>query len=267
MEDFSNPTCLYRLTSQKADVDLAARIGEQLRLAEEPAEDRLLTLYDTFDWAIHDDGGWLEEDCGGDGCLLRWSALDGAETPLIQALREPPGFASDLPEGPVRERVLGAGGIRRLLPMVRLRRHAHLLRVLDDEDKTVVRLVLEQDAFEDPATGRSGPLGTLVRVLPVRGYDAELRDCLDLLDTLPELEPGPAPGARFLDALAAIGRRPGDYSSRLDYSLDPHQRADSVTKTILRGLLATLERNIDLSLIHISEPTRLLRRSRMPSSA
>jgi CHAD domain-containing protein len=236
---------VYRLNSRSAGLDLIARIGEHLRLAEEPAEDRALTLYDTFDWAIYADGGWLEHDCGGDRTLLRWFTLDGAGPPLIQASQEPPGFACDLPQGPVRERILSVSGIRRLLPMVRLRRHAHLLRVLDDEDKTVVRLFLEQDLFEDPATGRSGPLGTLLRVLPVRGYDDELRGCVDLLDALPELGPGPAPGEAYLDALAAIGRSPGDYSSKLDYSLDPRQRADSVTKTILRGLLVTLERNVD----------------------
>jgi CHAD domain-containing protein len=46
------------------------------------------------------------------------------------------------------------------------------------------------------------------------------------------------------EALAAAGRRPGDYSSRLDYHLDPDKRADASAKEILLGLLDTMEANV-----------------------
>lgn len=243
MHALQHPLTLYRLNARVTGSDLIAHLGAQLRLAEEPAEDRVLSLYDTFDWLIHGDGGLLETDCGADGTLLRWTALNDPSQTLTQDISDPPGFAADLPQGPVRRRILDVSGIRRLLPVVRLHRRGHLLRVLDDEDKTVVRLVLEGNTFEDPVSGRSGDLGTFLRVSPVRGYDEELRRCLDVLDGLAVLEPSPAP--LHLDALAAIGRRAGDYSSKLDHRLDPHERADAVTKTILQGLLDTLERNID----------------------
>ena len=42
-----------------------------------------------------------------------------------------------------------------------------------------------------------------------------------------------------------MGRRPGDYSSKLDYHLDGDQRADATAKEILRGLLDTLEANLE----------------------
>ena len=243
MEASNHPRTLYRLNTADTGTDLAARLSAHLRLAEEPGENRLLTLYDTFDWAVYADGGFLEHDCGLDGCVLRWRALEREAEPLTQPAPNAPGFAAELPDGPVRGRILKVSGIRRLLPIVRLRRQGHLLRVLDDEDKTVVRLVLLEESFEDPATGRTGGQGTFVRVVPVRGYDHELGRCLDLLDALPGLEA--SSGTEYLDALGAIGRRPGDYSSKLDYRLDPNERADSVTKTIMRGLLDTLERNID----------------------
>jgi CHAD domain-containing protein len=238
-----HPSPLYRLKAPGQQTDLAARIAAHLRLAEEPAERRSLTLYDTFDWAIHEDGGWLEYDCGAGGCLLRFSPRDGVAESLTQDVPEPPVFAADLPQGPVRERILGVGDIRRLLPIVRIHRQGHLLRVLDDEDKTVVRLVVQEESFEDPASGRSGELGTYLKAVPVRGYERELRRCLELLDSLPEL--AAARGPKYLDALTAIGRRPGDYSSKLDYQLEPGQRADAVTKIIMLGLLDTIERNID----------------------
>jgi len=243
LDPLERPTSLFRLRSAGPEQDLSARIAAHLRLAEEPAEGSVSTLYDTFDWAVHGDGGLLEYDCGAQGCLLRWSRPGDAAAALIQTVPGPPGFAADLPDGPVRERILSVTGIRRLLPIVRVRRQGHLLRVLDDEDKTVVRLLLEAELLEDPATGTSASLGTFLRVFPVRGYDREHERCLGQLASLPELAQATDPG--YLDALAAIGRRPGDYSSKLDYRLDPDERADAVTKTIMLGLLDTLERNID----------------------
>jgi hypothetical protein len=42
------------------------------------------------------------------------------------------------------------------------------------------------------------------------------------------LEPARTP--LVLEALAAAGRRPGDYSSKLDYHLDADERADAAAK-------------------------------------
>ncbi|WP_462320788.1 CHAD domain-containing protein, partial [Halochromatium sp.] len=48
-----------------------------------------------------------------------------------------------------------------------------------------------------------------------------------------------------LEALLAAGHQPGAYSTKLDEQLVPDQRADLATKQILRGLLSTLEANIE----------------------
>ncbi len=142
----------------------------------------------------------------------------------------------------MRSRILEVAGIRRLLPVMEVETRTRTLRALDDDDKTLWRTALDEGRFRDPRSGREGELGVRVRVLPLRGYDAERDALLELLTG--ELGLIPAERPRLADALEAAGRRPCDYSPKIDFHLDPDARADAVTKTILLGLLETMERNL-----------------------
>jgi CHAD domain-containing protein len=134
-------------------------------------------------------------------------------------------------------------GLRRLLPLLEVHGRVQTLRLLNDDDKTVARLLLEDNRFRDPARDREGPLAVRLRLMPVRGYEDDLREIAEMLDRDLGLEP--ARTTVLPEALAAAGRRPGDYSSKLDYHLDPDKRADASTKEIMLGLLDTLEANIE----------------------
>jgi CHAD domain-containing protein len=81
-----------------------------------------------------------------------------------------------------------------------------------------------------------------LRVRVVRGYLQEYRQALAMLEAELGLTPARTPLA--LEAFAAAGRKPGDYSSRLDFRLDPDGRADATAKEILLHLLDTLEANV-----------------------
>jgi len=235
--------CLEFLAPSRLATDaLVSLIGERRRLAEEAARPCERVFYDTFDWALWADGGILERRKEEKVFTLIWSGIDQGSEPLSQPAPTEPAFAVDLGPGPVRERVLNPAGIRRLLPVMGIRTRTRRLRLLDDEDKTVARIAIDQSRFEDPVGGREGDLRVRLRVLPVRGYDSERDSALDMLSGELGLEPATTP--TVLEALAAAGRRPGDYSSKIDFSLDPNERADSVAKTILLGLLDTLERNV-----------------------
>lgn len=238
----SKSTLDFCLPAHLAADTAVSLIGERWRLAEEPARLSDRAYYDTFDWSLWGAGGVLEWHEEPGASQLIWTALDQESEPLSQPCPEAPAFAQDLPPGPVRSRILAPAGIRRLLPMMRIRARERILRLLDDEDKTVARIALEADHFADPASGREGELPTRLRLLPLRGYDEERDAALELLSGELGLEPSQTPAA--LEALTAAGRRPGDYSSKIDAKLDPRERADTVTKTILLGQLDTLERNV-----------------------
>lgn len=222
--------------------DVKDSIHVQRRLAEEPAATIARRYYDSFDWAVYLAGAAVEERLDGERHLLVWHDLRVDTPALEQEIAAEPGFARDLPPGPVRERLEPVVPLRRLLPLIEVRSAVHTLRLLNDDEKTVARLILEEDRYIDAARGREGPLASRLRLVPVKGYEDDLRETAQMLDRDMDLAPACAP--LLLDALAAAGRRPADYSSQLNYHLDPNKRADASTKEILLGLLDTIEANV-----------------------
>ena len=245
----SEPPLVYLCPPGAGTAQVLSALAASWRLAEEPRGQVCRVFYDTFDWALFADGGLLElrstSGGPGPGAELRWSPVGGAESPpsepLAQSAPAEPSFAAALAEGPVRSRILKVAGMRRLLPMMRVETEIRRLRALDDDDKTLWRASVEEGRFLDPRSGRTGELAVRVRVRPLRGFDDERDALLDQLNS--ELGLTPAQTPLLVQALAAAGRRPGDYSSKIDFHLNPEDRADAVTKTILLGLLHTIERN------------------------
>jgi CHAD domain-containing protein len=240
MSDIAQEYLIPDGTSSQHIKDL---IQARRNFTEEPAQEVTKRFLDSFDWSVYLAGASVEERLNGGRRRLLWHDLRADSPPCVQTIEQEPGFAWDLPEGPVRKRIEPVLGIRRLLPLLEVRGSVQTLRLLNSDDKTVVRLLLEDNRFLDPVRGREGPLAVRLRLLPVRGYEEYLREIAQMLDQDLGLEP--AHTTVLPEALAAAGRRPGDYSSKLDYHLDPDQRADMSAKEILLGLLDTLEANIE----------------------
>ena len=199
------------------------------------------TFLETFDWRVFSAGGILESQSGGRGVELSWRKRKNGLLLHRAKLDSPPGFIQDLPNGAFRDNLAPVLEMRKLLPLVRIESSQQMLRVLGDEDKTVVRLELERSRYVSPDGEQSGDLGMRIHLIPVRGYDGDFDRVAHVLQELLAA----ADTSMFDGAVQAIGRVPGDYSSKLNYRLDPGGRGDRVTKTIHLGLLRTLEANID----------------------
>ncbi|MCF7984151.1 MAG: CHAD domain-containing protein [Thiohalocapsa sp.] len=198
---------------------------------------------DSFDWRLYAAGAALEEIGADTGRELVWHDLaDGGASVVRQRIPEEPGFAQAMAPGPVRERLLPLLGIRRLLPLLDLDIGRRSLNVLDDEDKTVVRILIEEPRLRADNERAELPLSGRVRLLPVRGYGDALREVADLLEG--ELGLAAVYAPVLLEALSAAGIHPCSYSPKLDYRLDPRQRADAAAKEIHLGLLDTLSANV-----------------------
>ncbi len=223
--------------------DIKDLLKAQRRFTEEPVKTVTRRFFDSFEWSIFQGGAALEERLDGRRHSLIWHDLRADTAPLEQDIDGSPGFAWELSAGPVRERVGPLLGVRRLLPLLEVTTEVRMLRLLNDDDKTVVRLMLEENRFSDPMRQREGVLAVRLQLRSVRGYEGALRETAKMLDRDLGLEPARTPV--LLEALSAAGRRPGDYSSKLDYHLDPDERADASTKEILLGLLDTLEANVE----------------------
>ncbi len=226
---------------QGQDIEaLKAAIAAEYRLQEEPEQSLERSFLDSFDWRLHDAGGVMEYRRDARRGELLWLDRGSGELLHRLPLEQAPGFTDALPAGSLRDDLQPILEMRTLLPLLHIDSRLTTLRVLDDEEKTVVRLELDKAAFRAPDGQLSGELGTRVHLRPVRGYDTEFdhvaRVCNELLAR--------ADGGLYESGLQAIGRRPGDYSSKLDYKLDPAERADQASNEIHLGLLDTMEANI-----------------------
>lgn len=224
---------------------LVALIEQRFSAERAPESTGSCRLFESFDWRLYNAG-----------LSLQWCFAEAtAPTALLRDLRKPdpvlaqqpmptaPGLLEEMPPGPVRERLAPLLEMRRLLPMLDLISQQTPFRLLNEDDKTVVRLVIEQNRFRDPSSGRAGTLMRRLRLQGVRGYAEHLEQAQSLL--LDELGFTRLREPLAVEALLAAGHRPGAYSSKLDERLEPTQRADLATKQILRGLLHTLEANIE----------------------
>jgi CHAD domain-containing protein len=197
------------------------------------------TFYDTFDRRLHAAGLVLVH------ADRRLALLDGSgyaeragdERP------DPPDrvLAIDLPGGRLRDLLLPIVDVRALIPVTRIHSRARPLQAVNDDGKTVARLVIEE-----PTVARSGGPGVRLRprllVAPVRGYDKALARVRRTL----EREFGLAATGELLhdEAVVAVGHTPGRVSSKPAPELRPEQRADRAATVVLARLLAAIEVNL-----------------------
>ena len=119
---------------------------------------RRRTWLDTFDWRLYRAGLMLEFEQARRGGRLLLSRLDGtpqAEQPVTGWPPRRP--ALDLPPGPVRDRIMVLISPRALLPIVRAVSTARVARLLNDDGKTVARLVADHITVTAVAPGLAGP--------------------------------------------------------------------------------------------------------------
>ena len=125
---------------------------------------------DSVDWRLYPKGMALTATATGDSdeYILELFSADGASVTAGPDMRGWPRLLAGLPEElrPGLEPVLG---VRALLPVVQVSGASGTGRLLDAEDKTVVRLVHERPAAVEGSRER---LPGRLWLIPVRGYEA-----------------------------------------------------------------------------------------------
>jgi len=213
-----------------------AKISEHFN-AVFPTSRRLrLRYYDTFDWRLY-----------GRGLLLirvdeeyRLRRVDDDATVDSCRISGDPSFWWDYPEGRLRESLRQILDERALLLMGEVGLRIRDIRVLNADRKTVVRARVEEGG---PLAGGNVPAPVrVVNVLPVRGYD---KDARRLAKFLADSGLQTAAKSTFDAAVEMHGRRPGDYTSKLQLQLDRSMTAQEASGVVLKRLLDTMERNED----------------------
>lgn len=147
---------------------------------------------------------------------------------------------SDLPPGPLQDRLGPLVDVRALLPLVRVRSRVEPLVVCNGDGKTVVRLAVETPAV---ASGRSAvPLARRLVVTPVRGYDRDFDQVVRRLTAKGRLTACPHPVAEEALRAAALPLR--GVSADIDVELKGDMRAHPATLLIARRLAEVVEANM-----------------------
>jgi CHAD domain-containing protein len=187
------------------------------------------TYYDTFDGRLHARGlSLVHEEMR---LVLRNGT--GEEAGLAHAGRAPKQVTvDDLPEGPLRDALTPICGVRTLSMTTSLRGRRRMLRVLDDERKTVVRLLAED----------AGDLVPRLHVLPVRGYRKEAKRVRGALEDGLGLAAATEPLQD--EAVSRAGGRPGGVSSKVAVAFARDVRADVAAAALAERLVEVIEANL-----------------------
>jgi CHAD domain-containing protein len=222
---------------------------------------------DTFDWRLYRSGLTLEQVSSRGTTEIVLTGRDGTVIAADHVDRRPPGpgghgeagpdsapadghrnggraatwpaLLDALPLGPLRDHLGPVAGVRALLPVARAVSAVREYRVLNSDDKTIARISVDRMSVTYPAAGEVTPRLT---VTALRGYQTQTLRLSDLLATAPGITDGSQSALEA--ALAAAGRQPGDYSSKIDISLAPLMPAAVAMAAVLTALFDTLEANV-----------------------
>jgi len=216
---------------------------------------------DTFDWRLYRSGLTLEQVSSRGTTELVLTGRDGTVIATDHVVRRKagasagagaggeggngrvtrwPGPLEALPLGPLRDHIAPVVGVRALLPAARAVSTVHDWRVLNSDDKTIARITVDRMSVSYPAAGDAP---ARVAVTALRGYQAQAMRVTDLVAGLPGVSGGGQSGLEV--ALAAVGRRPGDYSGKIDVRLSPRMPAAVAMATLLNSLFDTIEANVN----------------------
>src|SRR5262245_29670434 len=161
------PFAEYVLPEELGRVEAEDRLSAHLRLGPAGTEAVERTYYDTFDGRLHAAGLRLAED--DDGLAAANGVGEVARAALPRRWAGGSIVTAQLPAGGLRDLVGPIVEMRALTPVARVRSRQRSLRVLDDEAKTVVRLMLDES--ELAGSGARLRLDARLHVQCVRGYD------------------------------------------------------------------------------------------------
>ena len=220
---------IFEFTADTSTQQFTAELNKKSNVQPVSQQKCVRTYYDSFDWRLFAAGLLCEIDETKKTLTLIELQPKRTYTPLI--VIQVPKFAWEIDKGRIKDTLKPLLEMRALLPVLTLESRCSKLVILNKDEKTVLRLVLEE---YDNLTNR-------VTLIPVKGYDKAFSRSANILENKLGLKV--AHHAILTEALKQQGRNPLDYSSKLNIQLAPDMRADIACKYIFSHLLATAKVN------------------------
>ena len=204
-------------------------------LRREQSIAKKIGIYDTFDWRLFEKCLVLHSS---DGELTLYRLPDYR---IVQRakVRSLPSFVRDFPVGDLKKLLAPILEARALLKLAEIHSKSTVYRILNQEEKTVVRLRYEEIRLANRV--RESALSSHLCIEPVRGYPKYHQTAAKRLRKMGSVQIKPE--ALYFNVLKKVNKTPGDYSSKLRLRLEPDMRSDEATKVILRFLFGIIKIN------------------------
>lgn len=188
------------------------------------------TYYDSFDWRLYSSDITCEFNQTSSASSL---TLKSIKSGLVvgSELNKVPLFSKEFESGLIRDTLAPLLEMRALLPICTLDCYIYHLNVTNKDEKIILRLVIEE----------YNQFNNRVLLQPVKGYDKAAKHIVKIFTATLGLTATDNP--ILLTALQSQGRKPKDYSSKLNINLDPDMRADIAGKYIYSHLLKAIKAN------------------------
>ncbi len=239
----------YNLPDNYNKQQLIKELSGHYTIKKESMLAEKITICDTFDWRLFNKS--LVLYASGRRLFLRKLAKsDIIHSAVISTL---PVFIREFPDGELKNQLAPIIKMRALLKLVEVHSRSIPYRILNAQEKTVARLAYEE--FRAPPKKDTPVLATYLWLKPVKGYPKDARNLAKRIEaagfTLSKADD------IFFTVLAAVNKKPGSYSAKINLQLDPDMRSDKATKVTLRFLLdvmrineANIEKDLDTEFLH-----------------
>jgi CHAD domain-containing protein len=239
----------YKLPEGYDEKQFIRQLADQYPIKKEPAISERFAIYDTFDWRLFNKS--LVLFASGNRLFLRKLAKHEIMYCVKSSSR--PVFIWDFPDGELKKHLAPIIKMRALLKLVEVYSRSTPYRILNRDEKTVVRLVYED--LRSSGAKDAPALGAHLWLIPVKGYPKYSRNLAKSFEeaglTIHKEED------IYFKALEVVDKKPGSYSAKVNVKLDPGMRSDEATKIILRILLhvmrineANINKDLDTEFLH-----------------
>lgn len=215
------------LTAEQFIAKLSNEAGTQL-VSKQP---RCTTYYDSFDWRLYLNGITCEFNQTKNASSLTLRSIKTGRLIDSVELKKAPLFSKAFEPGIIRDTLEPVLEMRALLPLCTLDYEIYHLNIINKDEKIILRLLIEEYS----------QFNNRVLLQPVKGYDKAAEQIIEILTSTLGLTAVDEPV--LLTALQLEGRKPKDYSSKLNINLDPGMRADIAGKYIYSHLLKAIKAN------------------------
>ncbi len=253
----TDPPLVFVSKAGRAETATAvrARLKARGRVVELPPLQTDILFLDSFDWRLGRAGHALEARELDAGYQLIWADRSGQDRRLVVQARQLPRAPGELEPGPLRDLLEKLLEERVLMHAAHVHSVQSVLEAENKHGKTVLRVEIAEHTAHDGAGGRQSPLGTWVRLLPLRGYGKIARRNAHRISGLAGIR---VQEEDLLTAAARVcGIRPLDYSSRLNLDLLPDQPSWQALQQMLQATLQGFRQNeegmcdaIDIEFLH-----------------